>query len=184
MAALGEQVDESIVDRLFRLTGGNPFFLREALSLITQAPESRPAEEIALPRADAILRRRLARADETTRNFLRAASVALSTSEDLAPITYVMEADTKDAIAALNQACELRLMREGPHGEVSFVHSLMQREVYADMGTERRPRPHSTTSRPASSIRWSGRGTRQQHRPSGPACTTPSSCCTKSSGHT
>jgi ADP-ribosylglycohydrolase/tetratricopeptide (TPR) repeat protein len=143
MAALGEPVDESIVDRLFRLTGGNPFFLREALSLITQAPESRPAEEIALPRADAILRRRLARADETTRNFLRAASVALGTSEDLAPITYVMEADTKDAIAALTKACELRLMREGPHGEVSFVHSLMQREVYADMGANQRRYLHA-----------------------------------------
>src|SRR5262250_2168277 len=101
MAAMGEPVDESIVDRLFRLTGGNPFFLREALSLITQAPESRLAEEVVLPRADAILRRRLARADETTRSFLRAASVALGTSEDLASITYVVEADTKDAIAAL-----------------------------------------------------------------------------------
>src|SRR6266496_5257224 len=134
MSAMGKQADESIVDRLFQLTGGNPFFLREALSLITQSPESRLADDVALPRADAILRRRLARADETTRHFLRAASVVLDTSEELAPITYVMESDTKDAIAALNKACELRLMREGPHGEVSFVHALMQREVYAEMG--------------------------------------------------
>src|SRR5580692_7315364 len=44
MSALGEQADESIVDRLFRLTGGNPFFLREAVSLLTQSPESRLAE--------------------------------------------------------------------------------------------------------------------------------------------
>src|SRR5262249_51640071 len=113
---MGEQADEPIVDRLFRLTGGNPFFLREALSLIRQAPKSHLAEEVALPRADAILRRRLARADDLTRTFLRAASVVLGTSEELAPITYVMEADTKDAIAALNKACELRLMREGPRG--------------------------------------------------------------------
>lgn len=143
MAAMGEQADESIVDRLFRLTGGNPFFLREALSLITQAPESRVAEEVVPPRADAILRRRLARADDMTRNFLRAASVALGTSEELAPVTYLMEAGTKDAIAALNKACELRLMREGPHGEVSFVHSLMQREVYADMGANQRRYLHA-----------------------------------------
>ena len=32
MSAMGEQADESIVDRLFQLTGGNPFFLREALT--------------------------------------------------------------------------------------------------------------------------------------------------------
>jgi ADP-ribosylglycohydrolase/tetratricopeptide (TPR) repeat protein len=134
MAAIGEQADESTVDRLFQLSGGNPFFLREALSLITQAPKSRLAAEAVPPRADAILRRRLARADEMTLHFLRAASVVLDTSEELAPIAYVMEADTRDAIAALNKACELRLMREGPYGEVSFVHSLMQRQVYAEMG--------------------------------------------------
>jgi ADP-ribosylglycohydrolase/tetratricopeptide (TPR) repeat protein len=142
MAILGEQADESIVDRLFKLSGGNPFFLREALSLITQEPGSRPEPDAIPPGADAILRRRLARADETTLRFLRAASVVLDTSEELAPVAYVMEADTKDAIAALNKACELRLMREGQHGEISFVHSLMQREVYAEMGTNQRRYMH------------------------------------------
>ena len=138
MAAAGQQPDDSIVGRLFQLTGGNPFFLREALSLITQAPESRMVPEAVPPRADAVLRRRLARADEMTLRFLRSASVVLDTSEELAPIAYVMEAETRDAITALNKACELRLMREGQRGEVSFVHSLMQREVYADMGVNQR----------------------------------------------
>jgi predicted ATPase len=112
MSAMGEPADESIVDRLFKLTGGNPFFLREAVSLLTQSPESPLPDDVALPRADAILRRRLARADDMTRHFLRAASVVLDTSEELDPITYVMEGDTKDAIAALNKACEIRLMRK------------------------------------------------------------------------
>src|SRR5229473_476192 len=51
MSAMGEPADESIVDRLFRLTGGNPFFLREAVSLLTQSPESRLADDVVLPRA-------------------------------------------------------------------------------------------------------------------------------------
>jgi hypothetical protein len=59
MSATGELADESIVDRLFRLTGGNPFFLREAVSLVTQSPGSPLAGDVVLPRADAILRRRL-----------------------------------------------------------------------------------------------------------------------------
>ena len=143
MTAAGELADESIVDRLFRLTGGNPFFLREAVSLITQSPGSPLAGDVVLPRADAILRRRLARADEMTRHFLRAASVVLDTSDELASITYVMESDTKDAIAALNKACEIRLMREGPRGEVSFVHALMHREVYAEMGANQRRYLHA-----------------------------------------
>ena len=33
---------------------------------------------------------------------------------------------------------KLRLMREGQQAEVSFIHSLMQREVYAEMGTNQR----------------------------------------------
>jgi ADP-ribosylglycohydrolase/tetratricopeptide (TPR) repeat protein len=151
MSAAGEAADESIVDRLFRLTGGNPFFLREAVSLITQSPGSPLAGDVVLPRADAILRRRLARADDTTRHFLRAASVVLDTSDDLAAITYVMEGDTKDAITALDKACEIRLMREGPHGEVSFVHALMQREVYAEMGANQRRYLHARVGE------WSGR---------------------------
>ena len=64
--------------------------------------------------------------------------MVLGTSDELASITYVMEGDTKDAITALNKACELRLMREGPHGEVSFVHALMQREVYGEIGVNQR----------------------------------------------
>ena len=151
MSAAGELADESIVDRLFRLTGGNPFFLREAVNLITQSPGSPLAGDVVLPRADAILRRRLARADEMTRHFLRAASVVLDTSDELATITYVMEGDTKDAIAALNKACEIRLMREGPHGEVSFAHALMQREVYAEMGANQRRHMHARAGE------WSGR---------------------------
>ena len=137
-AAMGQDPDETTVDRLFQLTGGNPFFLREALNLITQAPETHAAPLAVPPRTDAILRRRLARADEATQRFMRAASVVLGTSHELAPIAYVMEADTREAIDALNKACELRLMREGPNGEVSFVHSLMQHEVYADMGANQR----------------------------------------------
>jgi ADP-ribosylglycohydrolase/tetratricopeptide (TPR) repeat protein len=120
------------------LSGGNPFFLREALSLITQVSDSRIVAGVVPSRVDAILRRRLACADDITLRFLRAASVVVDTSEDLAPIAYVMDADIKDTIAALNKACELRLMREGPRGEVSFVHSLMQREVYAEMGANQR----------------------------------------------
>ena len=34
-------------------------------------------------------------------------------------------------------------MREGPHGEVSFVHALMQREVYAEMGANQRRHLHA-----------------------------------------
>jgi ADP-ribosylglycohydrolase len=141
-AAQDQPADEETIDRLFNLTGGNPFFLRETLNLLTEVPEPRSSMEVIPPRTDAVLRRRLARADDITLEFLRAASVVLETSQELEPIQYAMEAGSREAIAALNTACELRLMREGSQGEISFVHSLMQREVYAEMGANQRRHLH------------------------------------------
>jgi ADP-ribosylglycohydrolase/tetratricopeptide (TPR) repeat protein len=146
IAAQGRPADEAMVDRLFRLTGGNPFFLREALSLLAQESGPRPPTEIIPPRTDAILRRRLARADTDTIRFLRAASVVLETTQQLEPITYVLECTQGEAVDALNAACALRLMRESPDGSISFVHSLMQRAVYAGMGTNQRRYLHRRTA--------------------------------------
>src|SRR5690242_1680662 len=42
-------------------------------------------------------------------------------------------------------------MREGPHGEVSFVHALMQREVYSEIGVNQRRYLHARAGE------WSGR---------------------------
>ncbi|MGH3923422.1 MAG: ATP-binding protein, partial [Pseudonocardiaceae bacterium] len=143
VAALGSTVDEELVDRLFRLTGGNPFFLKETLALLAIEPSTPGGDEESdsvqiPPRAEAVLRRRLARADTMTRRFLDAAAVVAETAQDIEPIAHVMEADLGTAIRALSAAVELRLMREGPQGETGFVHSLMQRAVYAEIGANYR----------------------------------------------
>lgn len=141
VTALGSVADEALVDRLFRLTGGNPFFLKETLALLAIRPpgDDQGSEVVEIPpRAEAVLRRRLARADTITRHFLDAAAVIAETAQSIDPIAYVMEADPGAAIRTLSAAVELQLMREGPHGEISFVHSLMQRAVYAELGANYR----------------------------------------------
>ncbi len=60
------------------------------------------------------------------------------TAQDIEPIAHVMESDLGTAIRALSVAVELRLMREGPDGETGFVHSLMQRAVYSEIGANYR----------------------------------------------
>jgi tetratricopeptide (TPR) repeat protein len=141
-AAIGGEVDESLVDRLFGLTAGNPFYLKETLKLMAGpgAVQGQPVpEEIVVPpKVEAVLRQRLDRATGATRRLLEAAAVVLETTDQLEPIAYVMEVPTGDAVRAFSDACELGLMREGPAGEISFVHSLMQRTVYADLGTNLR----------------------------------------------
>ncbi|MGH3622292.1 MAG: ATP-binding protein [Sciscionella sp.] len=141
--ALGGRADDALVDRLFGLTGGNPFFLKETLLLLAQTSERGSATagegSLGVPgRTDAVLQRRLGRADADTRRFLEAAAVVLETAQELDPIAYVMGVDTGTAIQALTAARNLRLVREGPHGELSFVHALMQRAVYAEMGINQR----------------------------------------------
>lgn len=143
VTALGSVADEELVDRLFRLTGGNPFFLKETLALLAIQPstpgDADEAKEWEIPpRADAVLRRRLSRSDPVTRRFLDAAAVVTETTQNIEPIAHVMEADLGTAIRALSAAVELRLMREGPDGETGFVHSLMQRAVYSEIGANYR----------------------------------------------
>ncbi len=132
VAALGSVADEQLVDRLFRLTGGNPFFLKETLALLNlRSPsqgDDKDGESVAIPpRADIVLRYRLARADTITRRFLDAAAVVVETAQHIEPIAHVMEVDLGTACRALEAAVKLRLMREGPDDEVDFVHSLMPR---------------------------------------------------------
>jgi ADP-ribosylglycohydrolase/tetratricopeptide (TPR) repeat protein len=141
LGALGVDADSALVDRLFGLTGGNPFYLKETVQLLSgprNRPEQPPDEFVLPPRLDVVLRHRLARAHGPTLQFLHAAAVMLQTTQEIEPIAHLMEASTGAAIQALDEACQLRLMREGPQGEINFAHDLMRRAVYADLGTTHR----------------------------------------------
>ncbi|WP_158566732.1 ADP-ribosylglycohydrolase family protein [Actinomadura craniellae] len=143
-AALGEPPDDKLVDRLFGLTGGNPFFLKETLQLLSAQDPPAGTEPVSIPpRVDAVLRRRLGRADTQVMRFLEAAAVVVETAQEIEPVAHVMDADLAAAIQALTAACELRLMREGANGEIGFIHALMQRAVYQDMGANSRRFLHS-----------------------------------------
>jgi tetratricopeptide (TPR) repeat protein len=64
--------------------------------------------------------------------------VVAETAQNIDPIAYAMDADPGTAIRALSAAVELQLMRESPQGEIGFVHSLMQRAVYVEIGANYR----------------------------------------------
>ncbi len=102
----------------------------------TGSPEHQQAD--VPPRVEAVLARRLARADRETRQFLDAAAVAVQTSQDLRPITFAVEVDEGVSVRSLAEACRLGLMAEGPNAEISFAHALMQRAVYGDLGASYR----------------------------------------------
>jgi ADP-ribosyl-[dinitrogen reductase] hydrolase len=147
VTAVGGAVDDRLVDRLFTLTGGNPFFLKETVRLLTEqgadgAKVLTGEAPFRLPRADAVLQQRLSRVSAETRRFLDAAAVVLETAQELEPMAHVADIDLETSVRLLNEACEQRLMTEAEGGEISFVHALMQRTVYAGLGYNYRRQLH------------------------------------------
>jgi len=146
-----QRADEDLVDRLVALTGGNPFFLKETLT--PDAGEPPPDAEQALwerarvaPRVGALLQSRLARADDDTRQLLEAAAVVLETDRDLELIAHVLDWDEYRSVKVLADAVRLRFMREEPDGGVRFVHDLMRRVVYRQIGANQRRYLHRKTA--------------------------------------
>ncbi len=141
--ALGIEPDEELVDRVFSLTGGNPFYLRETVRILAE-PGAIPARgEQALlqlpPNLERLIERRLDRADAQVKEFLSAAAVIADPTQDIGPIAYVMDIPVGKAIRALETACTLGILREGDNGEISFVHDIIRTAVYAKLGpTSRR----------------------------------------------
>jgi ADP-ribosylglycohydrolase/tetratricopeptide (TPR) repeat protein len=148
-----DQVGESEAEWLFRLTGGNPFFLQESVGWFDQqrrARLDRPAGWAAggpVSQLEAALAQRLAAVDEDTRTFLDAASVVLETTQDLEPVAYAMDTDEGRAVALFTRASRLRLMVEDPGGRISFRHDLTRQAVYRQLGVRHRGYLHSRAGR-------------------------------------
>jgi ADP-ribosylglycohydrolase len=157
-AAGGEQVNPPTAESLYRLSGGNPFFLQESMSWlrghsprglsapVELAPETITPEALP-PGIGAVIHHRLAPADDDTRAFLDAAAVTLETSQDLEPITEVLDLDERRAVALLGRAHKLRLMDEGPDGRLAFRHDLTRRAVYGELGARHRSYLHTRAGR-------------------------------------
>lgn len=140
--SLGAEPDEGLVDQVFRLTGGNPFYLRETLHILSDPHRAGGAvDDVVLklpPRLDAVVHQRLARAKGDVRDLLDAVAVIADGSQDIEPVRHVMEAPIGSAVRSLHRACELGILKESPIGEISFVHDIMRNAVYGDLGATAR----------------------------------------------
>lgn len=145
--SLGAEPAENLVDQVFRLTGGNPFYLKETLHILSDRDRGGVTGEDAVlrlpPRLEAVVRQRLARAEGDTRDLLDAVAVIADGSQDIEPVRHVMEAPIGRAVRALRRACDLGILKEGPDGEISFVHDIMRNAVYGDLGATARRYLHS-----------------------------------------
>jgi predicted ATPase/DNA-binding winged helix-turn-helix (wHTH) protein len=135
----GQEPSAELGARLYELTGGNPFFLRETVRSLTfdalKEGHTR-LHEIRLPEsARDVVRRRIALLPEASRRVLQAASV-LGLRFDVAGLGPMLQLETSALLAALDRALGARLLvREERVGQYAFAHALVRDTVYDDLPT-------------------------------------------------
>lgn len=144
-----QRADQDLVDRLVTLTGGNPFFLKETLTPdAEEPPDDKQAHQRTrvAPKVSALLQSRLARASDEIRQLLEVAAVVLETDREFQVIAHVLGWDEYRCIKVLTDAVRLGFLREEPDGGVRFVHDLMRRVVYRQIGANQRRYLHRKTA--------------------------------------
>lgn len=129
--------------RLREHTGGNPLHCRALIEELDPEAWTR-AERLPAPRALASLV--LARLGKLSADTQQLVSVAAVLGFRCRLDTAATVAGLANPVAALQEAVEAGLLaetREGPGAEISFMHGLIQRAVYDDLGPARRRQIHS-----------------------------------------
>ncbi len=140
-ASLGLALDASQVSQLSTRTAGNPFLLAESVKLA--ASEGTDALFAGVPpTVRDVLRRRLGRLPETTRELLSTAAV-LGREIDpdlLAAVTFEAEEQLLDA---LDLATVHGVLVESGQGRLRFIHDLVRETLESDLRPMRRTRVHA-----------------------------------------
>jgi hypothetical protein len=143
-ASLGLTLDASQTAQLSARTAGNPFLLAESVKLA--ASEGTDALLAGVPpTVRDVLRRRLSRLPDATRDLLRTAAV-LGRDVDpelLAAVTFEPEEHVLDA---LDLATVHGVLVESGQARLRFVHDLVRETLEADLRPMRRTRVHAAAA--------------------------------------
>jgi hypothetical protein len=134
-----------LIDRLFEITSGNPFFLGEVLRTLAQDGrlESAVAGPLTLP--DTVresIRRHLDPLTEEDRDMLALAAVAGQEFE-VAVLGRAAEVDATRVLERLHAAVDRGLVAEQWGGRFRFAHALVRETLYGDLLPARRIQLHA-----------------------------------------
>jgi len=143
----GSEPSDDLVGEVFERTDGNPFFIRELLSLQSERDaetgpvdaESRPLEVPAGVRA--VIRGRLQRLSPACNEALEIAS-AIGREFAMEILEAASEIGREPLAEALDEAQRSGLVEEAPKGSYRFAHALTQEAVYVEQSAHRRAQLH------------------------------------------
>ncbi len=129
--------DEELARALASVTGGNPFFLIEALRHVEESGGHWDPSTLPQGVREAVSRRLSRLTPETNKALGAAAVVGSRFALDL--VERVVE---DDLIDALDEACKAGIVIEEPGGYYRFNHALVRQSLLAELASVRRMRLH------------------------------------------
>jgi tetratricopeptide (TPR) repeat protein len=131
-----------LLDSLYTLTEGNPFFIEEILKSLIAAGElvftdgrwvGRPVDELHIPRniQDAV-QQRTVRLSEAAREILTLASVT-GQRFDFALLQQLTDHDEQQLLASMKELIVAQLVIEESADQFAFRHALTRQAIYADL---------------------------------------------------
>ncbi len=153
MSGLEDKLASTVADRLFAETAGNPFFLQEVVRRLIESDqivvakgrwsgsfvEAAPGARVPLPESlRQTISARVARLDDTSESFIRAAAVAGRVFE-YETVRRAGQWAEEPALEALEDLLARSLIRQsGDEGAFAFEHHLVREAIYADLAAPRR----------------------------------------------
>ncbi|UMB72220.1 AAA family ATPase [Mycobacterium paraterrae] len=129
--------DEDLAAALASVTGGNPFFLIEALRHVEESGGKWDQSTLPQGVREAVSRR-LSRLPEATNKALAAAAVVGSRF----PVDLVEQVVEQDLVDAFEDASKAGIIIEEPGGRYRFNHAIVRQSLLAELASVRRMRLH------------------------------------------
>ncbi len=129
--------DEDLANALASVTGGNPFFLIEALRHVEESGGRWDQSTLPQGVREAVSRR-LSRLPAATNKALAAAAVVGSRFA----VDLVEQIVDQDLVDAFDEACKAGIVIEEPGGRYRFNHAIVRQSLLAELASVRRMRLH------------------------------------------
>jgi tetratricopeptide (TPR) repeat protein len=129
-------VGEGLQRQVLQRTGGMPFFLVSCVQALRVSRGEWEKDAVPWDLRQSI-RQRVAVLGQTTQEVLGIAAV-MGREMHRTPLLDVMARDEDEVVAALDEACQARLLIEHGGDDYQFAHDVIQEVVESDLGTARR----------------------------------------------